>query len=383
MPHHPTGRIFPFYRRRFYMHERRNGVSIHRVWVYAGKGSNLKRILNYLSFAFLCLYGLARAERPDYVFVDSPPLLLGVPGWIGAKWHGVPLVFNVADLWPDSAVDLGLIDDGLALRFSYWLERWIYRHSDYVTAVTEGIRNSLIRSKDVPSTKILFLPNGVDTALFKPRQSDEALKLGLGLGGKRVVLYAGNHGYAGAADQILLAADRLRSDPSIHFLMVGDGPEKQQLKDLAKSLCLSNVTFHDSVPIQELPAYVSISDIAVVTLRRSQITKGARPAKALVMMAAGKPIVLAAEGESEQLLRSACAGVIVPPEQPDALAGAISALMDDPRAARAMGMNGRAFVSDNFDWSLLVGNWLAQLSGEQPIELDTPKIYAQDGNPNA
>jgi colanic acid biosynthesis glycosyl transferase WcaI len=381
MPHHPTGRIFPFYRGRFYMHEVRDGLSIHRVWVYAGNGTILKRILNYLSFAFLCFCGLLRAQRPDYVFVDSPPPFLGVPGWMAAKWHGVPLVLNVADLWPDSAVDLGVLHDGLALRFGYWLERWIYRRANYITAVTEGIRNTLIRSKDVPSTKILFLPNGVDTALVRPREADEALKLGLGLNGKKVVLYAGNHGYAGAADMILLAADRLRSEPAIHFLLVGDGPEKQRLKEMAKSLGLPNVTFHDPVPIQELPSFTSISDLAVVTLRKSRITRGARPAKALVMMAAGKPIVLSAEGEAEQLLRSASAGVIVPPEDPDVLANAIRSLINDPEALRVMGMNGRTFACDNFDWSILVGNWLSQLSGEQPIDLQTPKVYAPDGSP--
>jgi glycosyltransferase involved in cell wall biosynthesis len=371
MPHHPKGRIFPGYRGKFQFHERQNGLEVHRTWVYAGNEFALSRILSYLSFALTCLYGLFRAKRPDYIFVDSPPLLLAVPGWIAAKWHRASLIFNVADLWPDSARDLGLMSDGILMRAAYRLERWIYRRADHVTAVTEGIRQTLLLSKQVPAEKVLFLPNGVDVSLFRPRQPDEGLKHGLGLAGKRVILYAGNHGYAGGVDQILFAADRLRDDPSIHFLFVGDGPEKQKLKRSAASLDLQNVSFHDSVPIEQLPRYISISDLALVTLRRAEVTKGARPAKAFVMMAAGKPIVLAAEGEAEKLIREAGAGVVVPPEDSGALADAIRSLLRDRTRLRTMGMEGRTFVTAHFAWRALVRNWLTQLA--KPASSDLRK----------
>src|SRR5579862_4043313 len=129
MPHHPAGRIFPEYEGHFYLREKWEGLTIHRVWLYAAGGSNLKRLLNYASFAVLCLFGLARASRPDYIFVDSPPLFLGVPGWIAAKWWNVPFIFNVADLWPDSVRDLGVMRDGFLVDLAYRLERWIYRHA--------------------------------------------------------------------------------------------------------------------------------------------------------------------------------------------------------------------------------------------------------------
>jgi putative colanic acid biosynthesis glycosyltransferase WcaI len=369
MPHHPTGRIFPPYRRHFYLHEFRNGVSIRRVWAYPGNRSSIERILSYCSFAFTCLYGLLRAGRPDYLFVDSPPLLLGLAGWIASKWHRVPLVFNVADLWPDSAQALGLIGDGAVLRIGYWLERWIYRHSDYVTAVTEGIREVLTQSKGVPSAKILFLPNGADTVLFCPRPTDETLKRALGLAAKRIVLYAGNHGYAGAVDQILFAADRLRDDASVHFLLLGDGPEKRGLQMMAASLHLPNITFHDPVAIEDLPAFISLCDVAVVTLRKSNITRGARPAKTFAMMAAGKPIVLAGEGEAERLLHKANAGVVVPPEEPRALAAALQEVLKDRVALQTMGMNGRAFVTEHYEWGGLVRNWLAQLFSQSSAQM--------------
>jgi colanic acid biosynthesis glycosyl transferase WcaI len=362
MPHHPAGRIFPEYRGHFYLHEDREGLQIHRVWLYAASGSNLKRLLSYASFCLTCLFGLARSSKPDYVFVDSPPLFLGVPGWIAAKLWRVPLIFNVADLWPDSVRDLGVMRDGPLVNFAYRLERWIYRHSDVVTAVTEGIRNSLLKSKGLPAEKVLFLPNGVDTALFRPSPPDEALKNRLGLAGKKIALYAGNHGYAGAVEQILYAADRLRDVPSFHFLLIGEGPEKQKLMALAANLGLNNVTFHGQVPLEAMPAFVSISEMGIVTLRKSQVMAGARPAKAFVMMAGGKPIVLAAEGEAARLIQSAGAGIVVPPEDHESIANAIRSLVQHPRVAADMGASGRRFVISNFQWSSLVRNWIAELS---------------------
>jgi putative colanic acid biosynthesis glycosyltransferase WcaI len=376
MPHHPTGRIAPSHRGRFYTRETRNGVTIHRVWLYAANGSGLKRILNYLSFMVTSLAAIVRAKRPDYLFVDSPPLTLGVSARIASMMWRRPLIFNVADLWPDSARDLGMLGDGTVLRIASLLERWIYCRAEWVTAVTEGIRTALLERKHVPAKKLLFLPNGVNTRLIRPLPPDEELRKQLGLTRKRVVLYAGNHGYAGALDQLLDAASRIGDHERIHFLLVGDGPQKARLQTRARQLGLTNVTFLDPVPLDELPRFISLADCAVVTLRRVNVMRGARPAKALVMMAAGKPVVLAAEGEAAELISRAEAGFVVPPENPPALARAIRSLLSDPAAARAIGLNGRAYIQNNLEWSLLVRNWLFQLTG-QPDSMATSRDAAQ------
>lgn len=373
MPHHPGGRIFPAYEGRFYLREEWEGLPVHRVWLYAANGSNLKRLLNYASFCLTCLFGLARATKPDYIFVDSPPLFLGVPGWIVAKLWRVPLLFNVADLWPDSVRDLGIMRDGPLVNFAYRLERWIYRRATSVTAVTEGIRSALLDSKRLPQEKVMFLPNGVDTNLFKPCPPDETLKRNLGLAGKKIVLYAGNHGYAGAVEQVLYAANCLRNEPSLHFLLIGEGPEKQKLIDLAASLGLPNVTFHAQVPLDSMPSFLSISDLAVVTLRKSKVMAGARPAKSFVMMAGGKAIVLSAEGEAAGLIERSGAGVVVPPEDYQSIASAIRELVHDPVRARQLGENGRRFVVSNFQWSSLVRSWLEQLAN-----LRVPRAHATE-----
>ncbi len=362
MPHHHADRIFPEYRGQFLIDGEWEGLKVHRTWLYASSGSNLKRLLGYVTFAGTCLFGLARSEKPDYVFVDSPPIFLGVPGWIAAKLWNVPLIFNVADLWPDSVRDLGVMRDGILMKIAFGLEKWIYKRSTVVTAVTEGIRDALLSSKGISPEKVLFLPNGVDTRLFRPSPSDDTLKKKLGLADKKIILYAGNHGYAGAVEQILYAAQSLRHEDSFHFLFLGEGPEKPKLMELATKLGLSNVTFHNEVPLSEVPTFVGISDLGIVTLRKSQVMAGARPAKAFVMMAGGKPIVMAAEGEAARLIQTAGAGIVVPPENHELLANAIRTILQHPEAASQMGAAGRKFVVSNFQWSLLVRNWITQLS---------------------
>jgi colanic acid biosynthesis glycosyl transferase WcaI len=366
MPHHPACQIYPEYRGRFYWRETWEGITVHRVWLYTAKGSGAKRILSYLSFAFLCIFGVLRAQKPDYIFVDSPPLFLAVSGWIASCLLKAPFIFNVADLWPDSVVDLGIMRESFATKMGFALESWAYKRADLVTAVTEGVRSALLNRKCVPPEKILFLPNGVDTRLFQPNGTpDEELCRALHLQGKQIVLYAGNHGYANGLEQVILAAS-LISDRKVHFLLLGDGPEKAKLQTMAEDLALTNVTFLESVPIERLAAFLSITDVAVVTLQKSRITRGARPAKTFVMMAAGKPIVLAAEGESAELVRQAKAGLVVPPNVPEQLANAILLLLENPELAARLGANGRAFVEAHFDWSLLIRNWLSELHRSNP-----------------
>ena len=361
MPHHPAGRIFPEYRGRLYMREFQGGVRVHRTWLYAAAGSGGRRILSYFSFMAACLFGVAKVRKPDYVFVDSPPLFLGVSGWLASLYWKCPFIFNVADLWPDSVLDLGVMKEGLFLKAAFGLEHWIYKRARFVNAVTRGIYDVLLDRKHVPAAKILFLPNGVDTSIIQPLDADETLKNELGLAGKSVAIYAGNHGYAAGAEQILQAAKLLEAHPELHFLFLGDGPDKPRLKQLAAEQQLRNVTFLDSVPLERLSSYLSIADMALITLRKAGVTRGARPAKTFVMMAAAKPIILSAEGEAEELIESSQAGVIVPPDEPRQFASAILAMHENKEAARQMGLRGLSFVKEKFEWSALVGNWLHQL----------------------
>lgn len=367
VPNYPEGRIAAGYRRRIYVRETWEGVPVHRVWIYAAAGAGPARILNYLSFALTCLIGILRCRRPDCVFVESPPLFLTLPGYLASRWWRARLIFNVADLWPDSVHSLGAIGDGWALRAARGFEKWSYRRADYVNAVTDHMREVLLQEKRIPAGKVLFLPNGVDTDLFRPLPPDESLLSELRLAGKRIVLYIGSHGYVAGLETVLKAAKSLENDRDTHFLFVGAGSDKPHLLTVAEQLGLNNVTFLPPVPLNEVPRFLSIATCCLITARNYSICDGARPAKTFVIMASGKPIILAHNGEASRLVQRAGAGLVIPPEDHDALTVAIRKLLGDQELCKALGCSGRKHAEGNFRWRDLIGDWLRQMNAHTEI----------------
>jgi colanic acid biosynthesis glycosyl transferase WcaI len=361
MPNYPSGRISPDYRGSFYRREIRDGIIIHRVWLYPTVGSGFGRVLNYLSFSVFALYGLLRTGRPDYLFVESPPPTLSCPAYLYASFHRIPFLLNIADLWPDTLVEMGLLNKGIAFKLLSWLERWSYRKAAYVNAVTEGLRASLLREKGLPSQKVLFLPNGVDTERHRPCPPDAVLKGSLGLTGKKVVLYSGTLGRAHGLEYVLEAAKILEDERDIHFLFLGDGSERPELEKLQRHLGLRNVSFHDAVPLEQLAPYQSIADAGLVSLRNLPIFEGARPSKMFPILAAGKPLIFCGSGEGARLVRRANAGIVLPPENPKALAAAVPQLLRNAVLMQELGANGRRFMKENHEWGKLIGDWLREL----------------------
>ena len=362
MPNHPVGRIAPEYAGRLYMRDEWEGVTVHRVWLYASMGAGARRMLNYASFVLTSGIGLSRAGRPDYVFVESPPVFLSLAGYLAARRWSARLIVNVADLWVDALRELSIVRDGALLDAVEALERWSYRKAAFVNTVTEGLRRVLIEKKGVPPEKLLFLPNGVDTDLFRPRPPHPGLAAELGVAGKRVVLYAGTHGLMHGLESALDAARILREKHAIVFLFVGGGSEKPQLLKKARELGLSSVRFMDPVPPERLALIYSIADVALSTLRPSALVDSARPVKALTSMACGVPVVYAGSGEGARLIEAAGGGIVTPPGSGVEIARAIERLLDDPPAGRAMGASGRAYVEANLGWPSLIHSWLDQLA---------------------
>jgi colanic acid biosynthesis glycosyl transferase WcaI len=362
MPNYPRASIYPEYRRRFYCREVRDGIVVHRVWMYAAMGGGIRRLLSYGSFVIMSIFGLLRASRPDYVFVESPPLPLTLPAYAFARLWGASTIMNVADLWPGAAVEMGLLKEGFLARLMRQLESWSYRRATFVNAMTEGIQKYLLLEKGLAPEKILFLPNGVNTMHYRPRPADMALKRQLGLEDKKIILYQGTQGYAHGLDVVLRAAQLLNHRPEIHFLLIGDGSERARLEELRRSTDLRNVTFHDAVSIEELPPYFSIAECGLVSLRDLPFLRGTRPAKMFPILASGKPIIFVGNGEGACLALEARAALVVPPGNPEALAHAVTELLDDPAMAEELGRNGRQFVETNLQWSKLIPEWTAQLS---------------------
>ena len=376
LPNYPTGRIFPAYRRKFYVRESLYGITVHRLWLYPAQGSGVRRLANYASFTLSSLYGLLRARRPDYLFVESPPLFLGVSAALAKSLWRVPTIFNVADLWPDSLEQLGLLEQPTVLSLAKGLERWSYARATYVNAVTEGIRSMLTEEKGVPGDKVLFLPNGVDTQTFRPQEPDEDFARELGLAGKRVVLYAGTHGYAHGLEVALYAAKHLQSCENVRFVFVGDGSEKARLVRLSYELRLTNVLFLEAAPPETVARLYALASVGLSTLRDAPLFEATRPVKVLTAMATGTPVLYCGAGEGARLVAGARAGLITPPEDARALAEALKRLLAEPALAKEMGMNGRRFTLEHLTWRAVVKDWLGQLEvHQQPSVLPEMQRY--------
>ena len=360
MPHHLVGRVFPQYRGKLYMREMCDGVAVHRTWVYAATGLGVKRLINYMSFAVTCLLGLFSTKHSDYIFVESPPLFLSLPAALFSFVSRTPIIFNVADLWPDSIRALGIMKPGLAYRLAERLERWSYRRAKFVNAVTQHIGEVLEHSKGVASAKILFFPNGVDTEMFAPRPPDRALLDELNLAQKHIILYAGTHG-AGQGLDVIIEAATLLADSDIGFLFVGDGHTKKKLQQLAASRRLTNVVFCDAQPVHEMPRYFSIATASIVPLIKRDLFQGARPSKICASIASGVPVIFSGEGEGAQLVAELGCGIVVPPERPAELAAAVRSISEDSRLRQQFALRGRQAATKDFGWTHIVERWLDEL----------------------
>lgn len=378
LPNYPSGRIFEGYRGRFYGREDDGRLTIHRVWLYVALGAGLDRLVSYLSFAGTSAVGLIRSERPDVIFVESPPLFLGLTGWLAARAWRRPWILNISDLWPDSIRALGVMNEGLALTMAEQLERFIYRRADLITAVTDGIEAELVNSKGVPKERILFLPNGVDAELFRPRPPDDNVRERFGIDHRRVVLHAGTMGFAHCTDAILDAAEILR-ERDVLFVLAGDGSDRERTELRARERGLTNVLFLGAVPLHAVANLYSVALAGLATLRDLPLFEGARPAKVLPCLASGKPIVYSGRGEGARLVSEAEAGIVVEPEDGAAIAKAIERLLDEPGLAARLGDNGRRLAVERFAWRALVGDWLEQLAraSGSPAQRDDPTATAR------
>jgi glycosyltransferase involved in cell wall biosynthesis len=322
----------------------------------------LAQLSVYFSFVFSStLVGLFRLGRADFLICESPPLFLGCSALKLAFLKRARLVMNISDLWPESAVQLGILGPGLKLRLLEWFEGLLYRWSALVTCQTEGIVDGV--KMRTPGAKALLFPNGVDLEMFPRLERNPALAVELGLpDGHLIVGYGGNHGRSQALEQVLTAA-KILSGEKVFFMLVGDGPEKAALEEKAKILGLNNLRFHPSQPRQKMASIQALWDVALVPLRDIPLFDGARPSKMFELMAGGIPFLFCGRGEGANLAMASGCAKTVPPEAPEALAETIRQVAAmEPSERRQMGSSGRNFVSVNFDRAKIAERLLEALA---------------------
>ncbi|MFZ3103068.1 MAG: glycosyltransferase family 4 protein [Desulfitobacteriaceae bacterium] len=360
-PNYPTGVIPPEYRGKFFMKDSLDGIPLYRTWIYPVQRGHLwKRLLNYFSFVLSACYGILKAGPADYIFVESPPIFIGFTTLFARAVKRAKVIFNISDLWPESAISLGLVKNKLFIGLTRVLERHMYKVAWRISAQTEGIIQSL-RQRGIAADKLVFLPNGVDPELFKPGLPDQELAQRLQVQNKTVILYAGTIGYASGLEVALQAAARLRDNPEIVFLLVGDGTEKPRLEKLAAEMQLPNVRWMPFQALTEIVRYYNLATLNLVTLRRYKLAEGVRPSKLFPGLASAKPVIYVGEGEGARVMRESGGGIVIPPEDPERLAKTILELIANPEQCQAMGQRGRNYVIKHYTWRVLVAKWLKEL----------------------
>ncbi len=350
VPNYPSGIVPPEYRGHVTQQEVCDGIRIVRVWSYVSPNKGfLRRILAQLSFGCLApILGGKAVGRPDVIIVESPPLFDAVAGRILVWLKHCPFIFTVSDLWPESAVQLGMLHNRLLIRVAEWLEWSTYQRAGTIWALTEGIRDALVQ-RGLPPERIFRLTNGVDLVRFRPLPQAEA-RAELGWDDRFTVLYAGTHGLAQGLSLVLDAAEYLSHRADIHFVLVGDGAAKEALIMAARRRHLEQITFLDPQPHARMPFILAAADACLVPLRKLPLFEGALPSKMYEAMACARPILLGLDGEARQLAEAeAGAAVYFEPENPAALASAILFLRESPEVAESLGRRGRAFVEAHFD----------------------------------
>ena len=346
VPNYPLGRTYPGYGGLF-SREHQDGISITRTYVYPTISIKaLPRLTNYFSFVFTSMIGgIIRLPQLDYLLSQSPSMFLGISGYVLSRLKGARWILNVSDIWPDSAVRVGVVKDGMRLRLARALEVFYYRKAWLVTGQSKEIVQHI--SARSPGTATYYLPNGVDTDRFSPERRSEALRCELADGSECIAIYAGLHGLAQGLEQVLRAAARLQDLKHLSIVFVGDGTEKRRLVQQALSMGLRNVRFMAPFPHETMPGVLASADIALVALKDH--LPGSVPSKIYEAMGSGLPLVIAAAGEAADTVEEAKAGVAVSPGDADGLASAIRGLAVDVDRRERLGLSGRQAAVAQFD----------------------------------
>ncbi len=362
--HYATGQKDPRYKGKWIVKERPHPlVTVYRCYVSEEYNKHFfGRLWGYLSFVLSSLWAaLIHAGKHDVMVVTSPPLFVGLTGILVSRLRRIPMVFEVRDLWPESAIDAGVVTNPLLIRLAYALERSCYRVARLVNVLTPAFREVLIQRKGVPAEKIRLIPNGADLDLFQPGERDNWVRETYGLQDKFVVTYMGAHGVANGLWSLLHAAEACRDLDDVVFLLIGDGMEKPKLEAYAKQTGLTNVKFLPSQPKRTIPDFCRASDVCVAVLKKAETFKTVYPNKVFDYMSCAKPILLGIDGVARDLVESCEAGWYVDPDDPEDFRRRLLDLYRNPALREAMGQNGYQFVSRHFSRANLADQYEREL----------------------
>lgn len=348
-PSYPHGRVFQRYRNVFLAREKLNGVNVIRVWSYISTSRSFwSRILNYGTFSLMALAGGLAVGRADVMMSASPPLPLGLSAWLVSRIRRIPWLLRVEDLYPQTAVNAGVLRNRFVIRFLEWMEKFIYRKAAHISLISESFRQSLL-AKGISPSKLSVLPVWADPHSICPLPKENGFRRAHELDGKFILLYAGNLGHTSALEDVIEAARLLKAEKDMVFVIIGEGVKKAALQASTLRYGLENVRFLPYQPRERYAETLAAADVSLVTLNPSA-SHTSLPSKIFNIMASARPILAVAEAASEaaRLVRRERCGVVVPPAQPALLAETVKTLRDRSRELTEWGRNGRAALEKHY-----------------------------------
>lgn len=325
-------------------------IDVHRCYVSSNYAKSfVGRTCGYFSFAASAAWAARGIERPDVLICTSPPLPVVLAARaVQRRFRGLPMIFEVRDLWPESAIGAGVTRNSLLVRTGYWMERLAYRHSTWVNVLTPAFRRVLIEEKGIDPERVSMLPNGADFDIFTPGKRENWVREKYGIGDRFMALYAGGFGAATAVMQLVEAARRL--DPARYcVVLVGDGMQRGKIEQRIREWGLSHVIVTGMRPKREVVDFCAAADVCCAVLRKADVFKTVYPNKVFDYMSAARPVIVAIDGQARELVETAECGLFVEPENPPELARAIVELAGQPERRARMGANGLRHVREHFD----------------------------------
>lgn len=328
-----------------------DGIRVVRAFTPPTFGGSFGgRLFSFVGFAASSMIKALRSGNVDLVMGTSPPIFQALSAWLVSVVRRRPFLLEVRDLWPEFLVDMGLLKNRFLIRASRGLEKFLYARADHILVNSPAYVDYLI-NKGVARDKITLLPNGVDPTMFDPSSAGNGVRASMKLDGKFVIVYAGAMGPANGLDLLLAAAEELKPDPRICFLIVGDGKERKRLQTAADARRLGNLKFAGAQPKREMPNFIASADACVAVLQDIPKFRMTYPNKVFDYMAAGRPVVLAIDGVIREVVETAGAGIYTAPGDAKSLADAIRFLACHQSEREQMSRNGRSYVEKHFNRS--------------------------------
>ena len=359
-PNFPKGKIYDGYKNKLYQKEQIDGIEVIRVWSYitANKGF-FKRTLDFISYSVTSFFA-GLFVNTDVIVATSPQFFTALSGRTLAFFKRKPWIMEVRDLWPESIKTVGAMKDNLFIRYFEWQEIRCYKSAKKIIVVTDSFKKTLIE-RGIDGDKISVVKNGVDRVLFAPQPKDFTLMEEMGLNGKKIIGYIGTHGMAHKLDFIMDCAKNMSGKNDYHFLFIGSGAEKDALLAKQKAENITNVTLLDSVPKNQVNRYISILDLALINLRKSDLFKTVIPSKIFENACMQIPIIMGVEGEAQEIVESYGAGLCFEPENEGDFNDKLDKLLSDNDFYASCQEGGRK-LSEDFDRKVLAAKMLEYIS---------------------